>query len=159
MSLDDMAHMADQERKREREEGMDKYTQENWPADRWPNFSFDECKCKQTGECFLDDVFMSSLQALRTACGFPLQMTSVYRHPTHTAERTKPTGPGAHSRGEAGDISCTHSKAYKIMVEACKIGFTGIFLKQHGDTQGRFIHLDTAGNQSHAPRPHVKTYK
>lgn len=138
---------------------MTKYTEENWPTDRWKNFTHRECKCKQTGDCYIDEDFMDKLQALREKCGFGLQMTSVYRSPKHSVELAKPTGPGAHARGEAGDIACTHDKAYVIMGEAYKLEFTGIFLKQHGDTQSRFIHLDVAGSRDNAPRPHVKTYE
>ena len=68
---------------------MNKYTQENWPADRWPNFSFDECKCKQTGECYLDDEFMDKLQELRTHEAYRAWRTFPrrgWRHILHTQQ-------------------------------------------------------------------------
>jgi hypothetical protein len=30
------------------------YTANNWPAGRWPNFSFAEMACSETGECDMD---------------------------------------------------------------------------------------------------------
>ena len=37
------------------------YTANNWPADRWPNFSFAEMVCSETGECGMGEATMDRL--------------------------------------------------------------------------------------------------
>ena len=51
------------------------YTADTWPANRWPNFSFAEMACRETGECLLDGALMDALQRVRAICG-PLTVTS-----------------------------------------------------------------------------------
>ena len=65
------------------------YTADTWPADRWPNFSFTEMACSETGECGMDKATMDRLQLLRSHYGSPLTITSGYRSPRHSIEAAK----------------------------------------------------------------------
>ena len=69
------------------------YTANNWPAGRWPNFSFAEMACSETGECEMVKATMDRLQLLRDHYGFPFTITSGYRSPRHTIEAAK-AAPG-----------------------------------------------------------------
>ena len=42
-----------------------RFTEATWPKDRWPNFSFSELACRETGECVVDEVLVDCLQRLR----------------------------------------------------------------------------------------------
>ena len=125
---------------------QEEYTEETWPTQKWPNFSFREIACRETGLCFIDPDLMNRLQALRELCGFALIVTSAYRAPTHTAERDKST-PGTHAQGLAVDIQVSGEDAYIVLVEALQMEFTGIGVQQKGEHRTRFLHLDisTAG--------------
>ena len=75
------------------------YTADSWPAERWPNFSFTEMACSETGECAMDKATMDRLQLLRDHFGSPLTITSGYRSSRHSVEAAKTTGPGSHATG------------------------------------------------------------
>ena len=60
------------------------YTTQEWPQERWPNFSPDELRCKETGELVLCEDMMDALQQLRWSLGSPLVITSGYRSPKHS---------------------------------------------------------------------------
>ena len=65
---------------------MTQWTRKTWPDERWPNFSFDEMKCRcGCGRNEMGLEFMDLLQALRTECGFGLPVMSGYRCPEHNA--------------------------------------------------------------------------
>lgn len=110
----------------------------NWS--NYPNFSEKEFRCKHTGECKMQPEFLERLQALRTAYGKSLTISSGYRSPLHPIEAAKAL-PGAHSTGQAADLAVSGADAYKILKLAFELGFTGIGVQQKGT--GRFIHLDT----------------
>jgi len=116
------------------------YTANNWPAGRWPNFSFAEMACSETGECDMDKATMDRLQLLLSHYGSPLTITSGYRSPRHSIEAAKATGSGSHVRGRAGDVACAGVDAFEVLTEALAVGFTGIGVKQKGEH--RFLHLD-----------------
>ena len=139
---------------------MQQYTAANWPGDRWPNFSFFECRCKETGECWLEPDFMDALQAMRMELGGPLNMTSVYRAPTHSAERDKPNGPGVHPKGCAGDIRCSGEEANRILGLSYKHGIRGRGVEQGNNKphSERFLHLDMYVGDGTRPRPTLWTY-
>jgi len=101
-------------------------------------FSYDDFKCKETGENKIDVSFIYRLDRLRALCGFPLVISSGYRSPKHSAEVSKPVGSvGQHTLGIAADIACTNSvQRYKILDNAFDMGFTGIGMSKD------FIHLD-----------------
>ena len=137
-------------------ESRSSYTADNWPTDEWPNFSFEEMRCSETGECAMDEGFMDNLQILRNELGRPLTITSGYRSPRHSIEAAK-AAPGTHAMGRAVDIACAGVKALEILREALAVGFTGIGVKQKGID--RFLHLDDLRPGEHtAPRPTIWSY-
>ena len=137
------------------------YTSETWPTERWPHFSYDEMKCKHSGICDMDEAFMDKLEELRVASNYGLAVTSGYRDKTHPIEAKKIEGGGpggAHTTGKAVDLAVSHKKAYIVLREAMRLGFTGIGVKQAGDA--RFLHLDTIAEEDnfHVPRPTLWSY-
>lgn len=125
----------------------------NWTS--YPNFTKEEFDCKHSGKNEMQHAFMSKLQALRTAYGKSMRITSGFRDETHPIEARK-AKPGAHFSGLAADISCSHKDAHAILKIAFELGFSGIGVKQKGG--GRFIHLDTIEENANQPRPHVWSY-
>ena len=133
------------------------YSASNWPTDRWPNFSFTEMACSQTGECGMDKATMDRLQLLRSHYGSPLTITSGYRSSRPSVEAAKTICPDGHVRGRAVDIACAGVDAFEVLTEALAVGFTGIGVKQKGEH--RFLHLDDLGLGEHtAPRPTIWSY-
>ena len=138
-----------------------RYSEANWPIERWPNFKFLEMACRETGECVLDSIFMDKVQRLRDAVG-PLSISSGYRSPTHSVEqakvdRGKPLG--THTLGRAIDLQASFGAAFAIAAASAEAGFTGICIKQHGPAESRFIHLDDLGQGEFAGvRPTVWSY-
>src|SRR5690554_2727844 len=125
----------------------------NWQD--YPNFSADEFRCKHTGKLCMDKGFMGRLQALRTDYGKPMIISSGYRDATHPIEVVKER-PGAHSAGHACDVAVRGGDALNLVALAVKHGFTGIGVKQKGDS--RFIHLDDLPHSFNRPRPWVWSY-
>ena len=102
-------------------------------------FSTSEFDCQHTGENRMEQDFLSKLDSLREACGFPFVITSGYRSPDHPIEAVKEI-PGTHAQGIAADIKITNSaQRYTIIREALAHGFTGL------GVAGDFIHVDTRG--------------
>lgn len=104
----------------------------------YPNFSEKEFRCKHTGKCNMHPDFMKKLQALRTAYGKPMAVTSGYRDPTHPEEICK-AKPGEHAFGRAADIAVHGPDALRLIRLALDAGFVRIGVQQKGG--GRFIHL------------------
>ena len=127
-----------------------------WEPDRWPNFSLDEMRCKETGECQMNPLFMDRLQEMRFRYGKPIIITSGYRSPNHSIEARKAT-PGFHSRGRAVDIRCRGIECYELVKLAFECGFTGIGISQRQD-QPRFIHIDDIGPTESRYRPTLYSY-
>lgn len=101
-------------------------------------FTLDEFKCQETGENEISAEFVTKLDVLRDACGFPFRITSGYRSPRHSIEAKKPNGPGQHAYGIAADIAVNGGNQRFVIVEnALKLGFTGIGVAK------TFIHVDT----------------
>lgn len=113
---------------------------------QFPNFKQSEMRCKQTGECEMDQDFMTRLQAVRTEYGRPMIVSSGYRSPRHTAERKKKV-PGTHAQGKAVDITCIGEQAYEIVRIALLHGFTGIGISQKEGLE-RYVHLDTGARKA-----------
>ena len=120
--------------------------------ENYPNFTAREFNCSHCGKNEMKPEFMAKLQALRTAYGKPMKITSGYRCPQHPIEAKK-AAPGAHASGCACDIGVEGKEAYQILKLALASGFTGIGVQQKGT--GRFIHLDTLEG---GPRPNVWSY-
>lgn len=115
---------------------------------RWPNFSEDELRCKETGEFDMQPDFLDRLQRLRTLLGQPLTITSGYRSPRNSIERAKPQ-PGTHAMGRAVDIAADGRLQFRIVGIATGIGFKGLGIAK------TFIHLD---DWEGGPRPNVWLY-
>ena len=110
------------------------------------------CRC---GKCDraqgMKEATLRRFDLLRDACGFALSMTSGYRCPQH------PKNPeGVHGDGEGGDIKVDRQRAFIVLREALKLGFTGIGISQKG-AGGRFIHLDDSGRADKL-RPTIWSY-
>lgn len=105
---------------------------------RWPNFSPQEIASKREGELLIDEASMDKLQALRTALGKPLLITSAYRSAAHN----KRVGGATHSQhrlGKAFDVMMTNQDPAAFERAARAAGFTGF---GHYPRSG-FMHIDT----------------
>ena len=133
-----------------------RFTEATWPKDRWPNFSFLELACRETGECVVDEVLVDCLQKLRDKVG-PVTVTSGYRSSAHSVERAKER-PGTHAMGLAVDVACAGKEAFAVLQTALDVGFTGIGVSQKGEN--RFLHLDIVTHLDDFPatRPSVWSY-
>lgn len=110
---------------------------------KYPNFSESEFRCKHTGKCEMDPEFMERLQALRTAYGKPMVISSGYRHWSHPEEVKKGHKNGEHTMGRCCDVAIRGPDALELLGLALRYGFTRIGIQQKGD--GRFIHLGLGG--------------
>ena len=126
----------------------------------WPNFSYDEMKCKETGANEMEPSFMEALQRLRTRCDFPFVISSGYRSVNHSKESVK-ENPGAHSLGEAVDIKVYGNKAMRLLSEVFPSSQSGIYgsgISQSGPVGDRYIHLDGILHNDRFPRPFIWSY-
>jgi uncharacterized protein YcbK (DUF882 family) len=99
-------------------------------------FNLSDFDCKETGENKMDPYFLTSLDELRSRCGFPFIITSGYRDPSHSIEAKKEK-PGTHAQGIAADIMVYNgARRYIIVDKAIEMGFTGIGIAES------FIHVD-----------------
>lgn len=117
-------------------------------------FSFDELKCQHCGGLVFDEDFRRTLDDIRSACGFPLPVTSGYRCPDHPIEVVKDS-PGAHCSGKAVDIQISGWKAHRLLEIALQHGIKRIGIDQSGPHSKRFIHLD---NDLDLPNPAIWSY-
>jgi zinc D-Ala-D-Ala carboxypeptidase len=123
-----------------------------------PHFKIDEMKCKGTGICEMDQVFMELLERIRKEYGKPMIVSSGFRHPDYNEIVSKKTGrTGPHTFGQACDILVSGNDAMVLVQLAKEMGMTGIGIKQHGPHNQRFIHLDNLDNSTH-PRPTIWSY-
>ena len=115
---------------------------------------FDQQGYPSSGERFMDETFLKSLDALRHKCGFPFVISSGYRSPEYNAKVSSTGLSGPHTTGKAADILVSRGNSYTLLEHAFQMEvFTGIGIKQKGES--RFIHLDTL---EEAPRPIVWSY-
>lgn len=111
---------------------------------KYPNFRKEEFNCKcGCGENRMRPEFMDRLQALRSAYGKPMIITSGYRCAKHPVEAAK-VMPGMHSTGLAADIGVSGSEAVQVLRLAFDAGFRGVGVQQKGN--GRFLHVDLREN-------------
>ena len=108
--------------------------------DNFPNFSEREFKCKHTGKCNMNPVFLTVLQQIRCEYGKPMAITSGFRDPSHPVEAMKDK-PGEHCYGMAADIIAFGSNAIALVQIAINHGITRIGLHQKGPSSSRFVHL------------------
>ena len=140
---------------------MARWNEDDWPRNRWPNFSYRELVCKESGINGMCEDTMDRLQEVRTAYGKGLTISSGYRDITHSieAEKIEKHGrAGAHSTGRAVDLAVRGAEAVRVLALALEAGFTGIGVKQAGEK--RFIHLDDIQPEDdfHVPRPWIWSY-
>ena len=138
-------------------------TKDSWPKSRWPNFSFKEIACQETGECEMNEDTMDRLQELRSEYGRGLRISSGFRSPRHSIEAKKKDPElnprhGGHATCRAIDIAIRGEDAYMVLALAISLGFTGIGVSQKGDN--RFLHLDDiqSDDNFHVPRPTLWSY-
>ena len=116
----------------------------------YPSFSEAEMHCKHTGLCEMaDPAFMRILQAVRTAHGRPMAITSGYRHPRHLGEARQRRAPGEHTRGRTVDVAVNGGDALRLLEGALAHGITGIGVQRTGVR--RFLHLRLGGQGLAAP--------
>lgn len=117
-----------------------------------PHFSVKEMRCKGTGICEMDEVFMEMLEEIRKLYGKPIYPTSGYRTPEYNASMSKSGLTGPHTTGRAVDIRIYGTEAFILEKIAMNVGMTGIGRRQHGAHKGRFIHLDNLETDLKVPR-------
>ena len=153
-------------------------TQEIAPNDarwekRWPNFSHLELRCRGTGLVIMSPLFLDYIQALRYKVG-PLPINSGDRSPEYDRDIG---GAGVHPQGVAVDIRISGQRANTLLrtltvpisictyehseVEADGVTMiaTGIGIRQHGNWNSRFIHVDCLPANGDHPRPALWTYQ
>lgn len=125
-------------------------------------FNFEEFACG-CGDCHssgieMDVGFVMTLDAIRQEYERPMIVTNGYRCERHPIERKKQR-PGPHTTGMAADFAVFGEDALVLVSIALNYpSIQGIGLKQHGDVDQRFIHLDAAPVAPGRPRPWVWTY-
>ncbi len=126
----------------------------------WKYFTENELKCSASGKCEMNSDFMDKLVRLREKYGKSMIISSGYRdkdeHPIESAK----SRPGAHSLGRAVDVVCYGGNALRLAKLAARCGFTGIGVKQSGELENRFIHLDDLARDEldGFPRPWIWSY-
>jgi len=107
------------------------------------HFSEDELKCSHTGIAAMQGRYMDVLEAVRTAYGKPMRISSAYRDKTHPVEAKKGdrAGTGDHCRGVAVDVLVAGDEAIELMRIAIDCGIDRIGISQKGSWDSRFIHL------------------
>ena len=133
------------------------YESENWPTEKWPNISYKEWACRETGDCWVDEIILDRVQRLRHELGHPLIITSGFRSLEHPIEKKKKL-PGAHTYARAIDIQISGERAYYLIQTALEMGFSGVGVKQSGDHSKRYIHLDDMSSEDQYPRPAIWSY-
>lgn len=116
-------------------------------------FSEEELRCPCCGENGFSPITLQRLNNLRAFLGFPLPMTSGYRCLKYNRQRGFTQ---THATGQAADLAVSHIKAFQLIEAAPRFGFTGIGVRQKGNT--RFIHLDDLESNINRPRPHIWSY-
>lgn len=116
-----------------------------WPSHQWPwpDFSPREMASKREGALKLDTNAMDKLQALRTALGRPMLITSAYRSPAHN-RAVGGAKNSYHMRGVAFDVRMENHDPHHFEAVARSVGFTGFgYYPKSG-----FMHIDTGPARS-----------
>lgn len=125
----------------------------------YPYFTQSEMRCR-CGNCegLPTFDFMDILVTVREEAGFPFIVSSAYRCPEYNALVSNGSLDGPHVRGVAVDILVRGEHALRLIVIGQKHGMTGFGIKQHGNYNNRFLHLDTLSREEGFQRPFVWTY-
>lgn len=113
----------------------------------YPNFKYDELKCKHTGECNMHPDMMHILQSIRDELEKPIFISSGFRSSRHPLEQEK-NKPGEHVYGMAVDIICHGAMAFEIIRLALGRNVKRIGVHQKGRHGCRFVHLGIANRFS-----------
>lgn len=120
-------------------------------------FDVSEFKCHcGCGRNNMASSFVTLLDELRDACGFPLRVSSGYRCPQYNAKVSKTGLDGPHTTGRAVDFAVRGKEAWELLTWAARLEFTGIGILQTGAY--RFIHLDNLPATETRPRPVLWSY-
>ena len=127
----------------------------NW---RWPNFTPNELRCRETGIFLIQESFLDVLQSIRFRYAKPMIITSGFRSVNHSIEKKKLT-IGSHPLGMAVDIGVRGEpclRLIKIILDEPML--TGLGVSQKSNI--RFIHLDTIPivNSWGLVRPNIWSY-
>jgi len=122
-----------------------------------PHFTVEEMRCKGTGICTMDEVFMELLETIRCEYGKPMFVTSGFRSPEYNMKIAKSGSKGPHTYGKPADIHLIGADANAVIKLELEMGMTGIGVRQKGPHNKRFIHLDNLPNGDH-PRPWIWSY-
>ena len=123
----------------------------NWQSIR--HFKAEEFKCPCCDQEQMVLAFVLSLDRAREAMAVPFKVNSGYRCVAHN-KRVGGAANSPHLIGWAADLAL-HGEAALTLTRM----FTGVGLKQHGDLDRRYIHVDGAPNLAGVrPRPWVWTY-
>jgi len=108
---------------------------------KWKYFKLEEFACKYTGQNKISHELIDMLEEAREIAGFPLVVTSGYRHEHHPESIKNPSS--SHIKGLAVDIKCADSKSRAIILEALvESGFKRFGLHKS------FIHADIDENKA-----------
>lgn len=122
----------------------------------YPNFSRDELKCRETGECVMHPDLMEILQSVRDEHAKPMFISSGYRSSKHSIEAMKDKSkfkpPGVHTLGMAVDIICYGTKAVDLTKLFFHHGIRRFGFHQKGNANARYIHVDI-GDKNDARYP------
>lgn len=123
-----------------------------------PHFSDEEVTCKCGCGMLPKQDFMDRVEELRVKVDAPMAVSSGARCAAHNqaVSRTGTTGP--HTTGRAIDLKVSGHTAYKVVMWAGRLGFTGIGISQKGSQGSRFVHLDDLHNRIGQPRPWIWSY-
>ena len=124
----------------------------------WIYFTEEELACKGTDECDMHPEFMDKLIAVREDYNEPMIITSGYRHLAYN-DTIGGAKNSPHLYGRAVDIKVAGGDALRLIKMALRHGMTGVVVKQRGDHDRRFIHLDDMPQSDTHPRPWIWSYK
>ncbi len=138
-------------------------------ASQYEHFTVEELSC-HCGNCHLgpddmDTFFMTKLVEVRQYLDFPLPVSSAIRCSAYN-QIVSTTGPdGPHTTGKAVDIRVYGNRAFELIEAAYRSGlikvgcYGGWGVKQHGDHNERFVHIDGLSDKEYAgPRPWIWDY-
>ena len=124
----------------------------------WIYFTEQELACKGTDECDMHPEFMEKLIAVREDYNQPMIITSGYRHLAYN-DTIGGAKNSPHLYGRAVDVKVAGGDALRLIGVALRHGMRGIGVKQRGDHDRRFIHLDDMPQSDTHPRPWIWSYK
>jgi len=102
--------------------------------------------------------FLDRLQAIRDLLGRPVAVSSGFRCPDYNVRVSTTGRDGPHTTGRAADIAVAGAEAELVEKLAIEFGMTGRGVKQHGDWEDRFLHLDDIEPGGKHPRPRLWSY-